>query len=64
MTDTDLRERLALTSVFPSIILVLCLFHVRVCWKNKKTECLGGGGDAAVVQFRTDIRKVLNMIDS
>lgn len=35
MTDTDLKERGALVTVWPNIILLLCRFHVRQCWTNK-----------------------------
>ena len=36
MTDTDLKERGALVAVWPDIILLLCKFHVRQCWTNKR----------------------------
>ena len=36
MTDTDLKERGALITVWPDIILLLCRFHVRQCWTNKR----------------------------
>ncbi|KAK0523899.1 hypothetical protein OC834_005736, partial [Tilletia horrida] len=40
MTDTDVRERAALASVWPCITLRLCTFHVRQAWNNhKKKHC-------------------------
>ncbi|KAG8950584.1 hypothetical protein FRC03_012829 [Tulasnella sp. 419] len=45
ITDTDIRERAALTEVFPSITLLLCTFHIRQCWANKRrTLKLNRGG--------------------
>ncbi|KAG8958634.1 hypothetical protein FRC03_008953 [Tulasnella sp. 419] len=35
ITDTDLKERRALVEVFPTIVLLLCKFHLRQCWTNK-----------------------------
>lgn len=37
MTDTDTKERGALLRIWPDIILLLCKFHVRQCWKNKRS---------------------------
>ena len=36
MTDTDIKERGALIAVWPDISLLLCKFHVRQCWTNKR----------------------------
>ncbi|KAI0048580.1 hypothetical protein FA95DRAFT_1605087 [Auriscalpium vulgare] len=36
ITDTDPKERGALIIVWMAIILLLCLFHVRQCWTNKR----------------------------
>ena len=43
MTDTDFKERKALTNVWPNIHIhmLLCIFHVSQCWKNKINELLG-----------------------
>ncbi|EIW63778.1 uncharacterized protein TRAVEDRAFT_97696, partial [Trametes versicolor FP-101664 SS1] len=38
MTDTDQKERGALLNLWPNIILLLCKFHVRQCWKNKRNS--------------------------
>ncbi|KAL0060694.1 hypothetical protein AAF712_012517 [Marasmius tenuissimus] len=42
ITDTDTKERGALLCVWPSIILLLCKFHVRQCWTNHR-KALGSG---------------------
>jgi len=44
ITDTDTKERAALTKTWPSIQLLLCKFHVHQCWTNKRTTLLGKGG--------------------
>ncbi|KAI0358662.1 hypothetical protein OH77DRAFT_1375718, partial [Trametes cingulata] len=36
MTDTDTKERTALLRIWPAIVLLLCKFHVRQCWTNKR----------------------------
>lgn len=36
ITDTDVRERGALRQVWPKIWLLLCKFHLRQCWTNKR----------------------------
>ena len=36
ITDTDTKERGALQDVWPSIWLLLCKFHVRQCWTNRR----------------------------
>ncbi|EIM80782.1 uncharacterized protein STEHIDRAFT_115633 [Stereum hirsutum FP-91666 SS1] len=41
ITDTDTKERGALSIVWPNIILLLCKFHLRQCWTNKRTTLLG-----------------------
>ncbi|KAJ8094574.1 hypothetical protein PM082_010580 [Marasmius tenuissimus] len=45
ITDTDTKERGALLQVWPSIILLLCKFHVRQCWLNNRKKVLGGGSE-------------------
>ncbi|KAK1234712.1 hypothetical protein PQX77_002079, partial [Marasmius sp. AFHP31] len=42
ITDTDTKERGALLRVWPSILLLLCKFHVRQCWTNHR-KALGSG---------------------
>lgn len=36
ITDTDTKERAALITVWPSILLLLYRFHLRQCWTNKR----------------------------
>lgn len=36
ITDTDTRECGALLSIWPSVILLLCKFHIRQCWMNRR----------------------------
>ena len=36
ITDTDTKERGALQAVWPGIWLLLCKFHVRQCWTNRR----------------------------
>lgn len=40
ITDTDLKERGALLATWPSISLLLCKFHLRQCWTNKRNALL------------------------
>lgn len=36
ITDTDLKERGALLRTWPTVMLLLCKFHVRQCWANQR----------------------------
>jgi hypothetical protein len=36
ITDTDTKERGALHDVWPDIWLLLCKFHLRQCWTNRR----------------------------
>ncbi|HEV7738289.1 MAG TPA: hypothetical protein VGO47_13070 [Chlamydiales bacterium] len=47
ITDTDTKERVALHIVWPKALLLLCRFHVRSCWTNKRKGLikLGPGPD-------------------
>lgn len=38
ITDTDTRERGALTAVWPDMHLLLCKFHVLNCWNNRRNK--------------------------
>ncbi|KAI0764222.1 hypothetical protein BD413DRAFT_433493, partial [Trametes elegans] len=42
ITDTDAKERGALLRAWPSLLLLLCRFHVRQCWTNQRTKSLKG----------------------
>ncbi|KAK7686512.1 hypothetical protein QCA50_010110 [Cerrena zonata] len=55
MTDTDLKERGALVLIWKDIILLLCKFHVRQCWTNKRKALrisAGGSHWKAMVRSR------------
>ena len=41
ITDTDTKERGALINVWPRITLLLCRFHLRQCWTNKRNSLFG-----------------------
>lgn len=43
ITDTDPKERGALTDDWPQIWLLLCRFHVTCCWTNKRKQLFVGG---------------------
>ncbi|GAA5868838.1 hypothetical protein JCM8547_002843 [Rhodosporidiobolus lusitaniae] len=43
-TDTNVKERTALSSVFPGIRLRICRFHLRQAWKTERCQCFGGTG--------------------
>lgn len=43
ITDTDTKERAALLQTWPSVILLLCRFHIRQCWTNKRRALLRDG---------------------
>lgn len=40
ITDTDTRERAALSTVWSGIKLLLCKFHIRQCWTNRRKKTL------------------------
>jgi hypothetical protein len=42
ITDTDTKERGALLDVWPDIWLLLCRFHLRQCWTNRRKKLLSG----------------------
>jgi len=44
ITDTDTKERGALLGVWPLISLLLCKFHIRQCWTNKRKALLRAAG--------------------
>ncbi|KAG8763646.1 hypothetical protein FRC12_008470 [Ceratobasidium sp. 428] len=45
ITDTDAKERLALLQVWPNQKLLLCRYHVRQCWTNRRSKALRGAGE-------------------
>ncbi|KAJ3287842.1 hypothetical protein HDU76_007770 [Blyttiomyces sp. JEL0837] len=56
MTDTDTKERAALLTVWPSLVLLLCWFHLTQCFKNMMTKLLGRGGGKETVRQRAAAR--------
>nr|GAT48680.1 predicted protein [Mycena chlorophos] len=42
ITDTDMKERGALLTVFPDIWLLICRFHLKQCWRNHRGQMLKG----------------------
>lgn len=56
ITDTDMKERKALSKIFPGIILILCKFHLRQCWSNHLNMCLTRPSTDAVVQVRIRVK--------
>ncbi|KAL0568641.1 hypothetical protein V5O48_013338 [Marasmius crinis-equi] len=59
ITDTDMKEQGALLSVWPSICLLLCKFHVKQCWvNNHKKRKLAGARDLENTELEeTDLAK-------
>ncbi|KAA1472867.1 hypothetical protein DENSPDRAFT_766670, partial [Dentipellis sp. KUC8613] len=41
ITDTDIKERGVLLQTWPKILLLLCKFHLRQCWTNRRATLLG-----------------------
>jgi len=67
MTDCDTKERKALSTVFPGIILLICLWHMSNAYNNRLRNDLSGGprrGDDAeqVKAWREQIRKELRSL--
>lgn len=56
MTDTDFKERGALATVWAYILLLLCRFHIRQCWTNKRRVLRLSGG---LSHLRTVLRAQL-----
>lgn len=56
ITDTDTKERGALLAVFPSLVLLLCKFHVRQCWTNKRHIVLGAATGSEFVKQQVKVR--------
>ncbi|KAL6298230.1 hypothetical protein BKA93DRAFT_711361, partial [Sparassis latifolia] len=59
MTDTDTKERGALLIVWENILLLLCKFHVRQCWTNKRSALLG----KTESYWRTYVEKRLQILE-
>lgn len=59
MTDADFKERKALTNVWPNIHMLLCMFHVSQCWKNKINELLGAKGTPQIIKLRKEVKQYI-----
>lgn len=57
ITDTDLKERRALDLTYPSILLLICRFHIRQSWQNHRNKCLRGNS-AAHSTMRSRLRRL------
>lgn len=60
ITDTDTKERRALLCLFPSLVLLLCKFHIRQCWTNKRHSLLGSceGSDYIKHQVKAQLQNL------
>ncbi|KIJ41571.1 hypothetical protein M422DRAFT_780303 [Sphaerobolus stellatus SS14] len=61
ITDTNTKERGALVAVWPSIWLLLCKFHTRMCWANKRKTLIKMGN--SVDYFKEQIMARLRVLD-
>ena len=52
ITDTDTKERGALVNVWPKITLLLCRFHLRQCWTNKRNSLFGSKNETSYFKER------------
>ena len=62
MTDADCKERKALICVWPNIYMLLCMFHVGMCWKNKINELLGSKGTPQIIKLRKEVKQYIKGI--
>ncbi|HEV7738441.1 MAG TPA: hypothetical protein VGO47_13865 [Chlamydiales bacterium] len=60
MTDTDLKERAALHLVWPFVMLLLCKFHIRTCWANRRKTLIKMRNEK--LQFNFHKKQVYNRI--
>ncbi|KAJ6623738.1 hypothetical protein B0H10DRAFT_2213411 [Mycena sp. CBHHK59/15] len=58
ITDTDLKERGALFTVFPQIWLLICRFHLRQSWKNHRNKLLKGKS-----RLKIDLKRRLKRLE-
>jgi len=56
ITDTDTKERGALFSVWPTIWLLLCKFHTRQCWSNRRKAVLKLGQNPTFPKLQVQAR--------
>jgi hypothetical protein len=63
ITDTDIKERKALVTVWPNIQLLLCKFHLLQCWRNSRNKLLaksGTGRDPIQQRLRSLERELID----
>lgn len=60
ITDTDTRERGAILTVWPHTTLLLCKFHTRQCWTNKR-KLLVKGSETQTFHKDQIIRRLQNL---
>jgi hypothetical protein len=63
ITDTDTKERAALCAVWPDIWLLLCRFHLRQCWTNKRHSLLKAGKGKTYNFPREQIKRRLQLLE-
>ncbi|KAG8918999.1 hypothetical protein FRC02_001993 [Tulasnella sp. 418] len=56
ITDNDTKERGALIAVFPQILLLLCKFHTRQCWTNKRNSLMTNVSGSNFIKQQTKTR--------
>ncbi|KAG8920714.1 hypothetical protein FRC02_000740 [Tulasnella sp. 418] len=56
ITDNDTKERGALLAIFPQIILLLCKFHTRQCWTNRRNSLVVNVSGSNFVKQQTKTR--------
>ena len=60
ITDTDTKERGALIRTWPRIKLLLCRFHLRQCWTNKREVLLGRQG---MTYYKSHVLSRMQMLE-
>jgi hypothetical protein len=64
MTDTDFKKRSALKSVWPSIKLLICRFHLLQAWrKHLNKELVAGKAKSAADGMRNNTRTFLRQLE-
>ena len=59
ITDTDTKERGALIMIWPSIFLLLCKFHVRNAWANRRKTLIKMGQTLVFSKHQVIVRATL-----
>ena len=61
ITDTDLKERKALSQAFNGLLLLSCRFHVRQAWQNNRRRELMGP-TALHVELQSWVKRVEDVL--